>query len=907
MLGNGTGGSARYPCYGKLEAAVTDKSKNAIKKMSDKCGEKKGGPLIAAVATDTGIGEDMVCTILLALRSELKRGETCAGLLATATAAAQVGEGDGTGPTATAADQPTASLDTSGQSSLGQDATEGAAGGKAVGAGESVSPTTTAAGRAGVGTDGYRKGTADAATFSALEELLPGALKSIKPDAWHKIFQNYNWDNDSLPVYRKDGDPDVGDRCREQAEIRNTEMVALLNEMVVAEGHTPRDHVFLRRLVGCLEQHIHRDAKHGLAVILALTDGYTVRLYPRSHKGGEARMDAQMQREETDDIAGDGQLITLKVGEYIVFDARLVHAGGASTRAAAIEGTQHTDLAIHFYMADDKHEVEKTGGDEPSYPVFKLSAAASGGARAAVVPAAVAGGASIGGDEIPLLVCRDGKYFDERSGALFDGQGTVTRGDEKWTGEFKRGDIVNGTHTKPGRTYTGEFNARFRYHGKGVRETPGQSTVRLEGNWKNGFAVDLMHRTLPNGNTIKQCYFAFKTHNRRKPFDPILQDHHGKYAWYAGLPGNEHGKLTALEDGQYTFACQNSQRTVILQEYEASEAVEAQKERNARPSGPRIVDAAPEESPTGPAHRKRSEVADAAADDEPAPADDESSNGEDVQPAKQKRKSMQTKAATKAVPRKKRKKSDPYSREELLDQLDHLEKKGPAFTLTHASNSDVPGATAGKVIDSVEYNLVMDMSSFAADKKRKWAAMVNKKARAGYLPVHGHEKSTGGLRRCMHDMAVNGAKRLGVTIDGKQFMKECKPRRTVDTSFAEIETAPSIASKVTFTHVNVSHQKGGNEAALLSIEDGGVYAVMAQVDGRTAEYHAFVYDSTGILPGPYKAHSGIVIDNGKKRPVFLIDKEDRSSVQKKRDVLNDLFGARTYVMHVYRMQAVKGE
>ena len=69
---------------------------------------------------------------------------------------------------------------------------------------------------------------------------------------------------------------------------------------------------------------------------------------------------------------------------------------------------------------------------------------------------------------------------------------------------------------------------------------------------------------------------------------------------------------------------------------------------------------------------------------------------------------------------------------------------------------------------------------------------------------------------------------------------------------------------------------------------------------------AGVYDSTGILPGPYTAHSGIVIDNGKKNPVFLIEKEDRSSVQKKRDVLNGFFNARTRVLHVYRMQAVEG-
>ena len=36
--------------------------------------------------------------------------------------------------------------------------------------------------------------------------------------------------------------------------------------MIFIEGFTPRDHVPLRRLPGCLDQHIHRDAKHGLAV-----------------------------------------------------------------------------------------------------------------------------------------------------------------------------------------------------------------------------------------------------------------------------------------------------------------------------------------------------------------------------------------------------------------------------------------------------------------------------------------------------------------------------------------------------------------------------------------------------------------------------------------------------------------
>ena len=76
--------------------------------------------------------------------------------------------------------------------------------------------------------------------------------------------------------------PRVGDKCCQQVPIKCEELVTLLNGLISIDGFTPRDHVFLRRLLGCLEQHIHRDAKHGLAVILALADGYTVRLYPGS-------------------------------------------------------------------------------------------------------------------------------------------------------------------------------------------------------------------------------------------------------------------------------------------------------------------------------------------------------------------------------------------------------------------------------------------------------------------------------------------------------------------------------------------------------------------------------------------------------------------------------------------------
>ena len=76
---------------------------------------------------------------------------------------------------------------------------------------------------------------------------------------------------------------------------------------------------------------------------------------------------------------------------------------------------------------------------------------------------------------------------------------------------------------------------------------------------------------------------------------------------------------------------------------------------------------------------------------------------------------------------------------------------------------------------------------------------------------------------------------------------------------------------------------------MLSIQDGGVYVVQFQVDGAKSEYHAATYDSTGIIPGPYKAHSGVLIDNRKKKPVYMIEDKDRASVENKRKVLNTMY------------------
>ena len=152
----------------------------------------------------------------------------------------------------------------------------------------------------------------------------------------------------------------------------------------------------------------------------------------------------------------------------------------------------------------------------------------------------------------------------------------------------------------------------------------------------------------------------------------------------------------------------------------------------------------------------------------------------------------------------------------------------------------------------------------------------------------------------MHDTVINGAKRLGIDINKKRLDKERPPRKTVDTSFEEIENAPVVQESLRFVPVPVDNASGGNEAALLSIQDGGVYFVMSQVDGSQANFHAFVYDSTGTLDG-HAEHSGMIIDNRRTSPVYLIEPKDRGTVQSKRNVLNSFFNARVFVMHVYRM------
>ena len=79
------------------------------------------------------------------------------------------------------------------------------------------------------------------------------------------------------------------------------------------------------------------------------------------------------------------------------------------------------------------------------------------------------------------------------------------------------------------------------------------------------------------------------------------------------------------------------------------------------------------------------------------------------------------------------------------------------------------------------------------------------------------------------------------------------------------------------------------------------------IEGRQETEHAFIYDPTGVLPGPYRAHMGILIDNRKDVPVRIIEESDRSSVDKSRHVLDSFFTAKTFISQVYEMRPAAAE
>ena len=396
----------------------------------------------------------------------------------------------------------------------------------------------------------------------------------------------------------------------------------------------------------------------------------------------------------------------------------------------------------------------------------------------------------------------------------------------------------------------------------------------------------------------------------RQPFNPTSQPLHGLYAWYEAMgPGFEAGNVFAISEGQYEFVTATGNDRVCIDTTEAEEVVQAEIDRQKKTAQTaQIVDAAHSESE----QEQASESEDGSESEEEYGA-----RGKTTPPSRNKSKRLQeaAEAAAKspAVAGQRhvitKPKRDPSAAQKKMfaarsQVAKYKNLKGP---LTESILDTLVTAgyglkdANGDTITKDHYHECMRKQK-NAQKKKEWAAKVSKEARAGYLPVLNVDKSTGPKRSCMQDAVIIGAKRVGASIDRKQLLKEVPPCKTKDTSFVKIEGSPCVKAAIDFEHVKVEGIKGGKEAALLSIEDGGVYLVMAHVIGAQNCNHAFVYDSTGIIPGPYLAHSGVVIDNRKDKPVYLIDAKDRASVDRKRKVLNDFFNTtHTTVLKVSRI------
>ena len=107
-------------------------------------------------------------------------------------------------------------------------------------------------------------------------------------------------------------------------------------------------------------------------------------------------------------------------------------------------------------------------------------------------------------------------------------------------------------------------------------------------------------------------------------------------------------------------------------------------------------------------------------------------------------------------------------------------------------------------------------------QKQDKAKAINKKRGTGFIDVVGVEKAVGKLRSCLHDSVIDGAARVGASIDKDELYQQRPPRRTKNTTVEEIETAECVAKAVALDYVNLAHEKGGPEAALLMGNHTGV-------------------------------------------------------------------------------------
>eukprot|EP01043_Picozoa_sp_COSAG02_P060622 COSAG02_NODE_7961_length_2771_cov_1.845808_2_plen_463_part_00 len=282
---------------------------------------------------------------------------------------------------------------------------------------------------------------------------------------------------------------------------------------------------------------------------------------------------------------------------------------------------------------------------------------------------------------------------------------------------------------------------------------------------------------------------------------------------------------------------------------------------------------------------------------------------ETEQPVKKKtaaRKQKKTSAMKRLIARKQKRKRPPAERYEgPLDTEEDVE-----HALNFRAQQGIGLEYKGRPLTSERYKTMV--GNAPPSRRAALRADVKRKARSGYIKFSGYKKTTKppDVRSCLHDAIMNAATRVRVTIDKKKLWRQCKPVKTKERSFAEVVGTDEVSSKLSFTYVNPDNAQGGNEAFLLSLKDG-VYVVQSQIDGKTTSQHAFVYDARGTVPEVKKDHCGMIIDNRKNKPIYLIEPKDRKDVDSKRGVLNKFWNVskpgRVFVMHIYRVEPVTTE
>ena len=216
-----------------------------------------------------------------------------------------------------------------------------------------------------VAENGYK--VVDAANFDAIENASKTLLPKTKLTP---IFQQFEFNPDGTAINADK--PDVGDGLRVQGKSisARSPLGKAANEALAVTISDPivEDLVFIGRRKDCVEQHHHRDAKHGWFFILPLSDNYTVRGWRGTHAPAEevlAQMDSGVDYNDT-----EGELLTLQKGQLAIFDARLIHAGGRARMLTPLfsEKLGLQDVALHGFLKDRNAPVRKKNVTCPVYP-----------------------------------------------------------------------------------------------------------------------------------------------------------------------------------------------------------------------------------------------------------------------------------------------------------------------------------------------------------------------------------------------------------------------------------------------------------------------------------------------------------------------------------------------------------